>query len=252
MKIPGRRIRGPGGGENKEQIMSTLFLRKGGRLELTDWDDTSAGSGPGHRETRDVSTTATRFLFTPLELDPDVTLRDLFLLLRANPSLAEVIGGDTATNLVEEGLLSDPANKVTPDQEIEYLEIYRIWDRDTAGGQMGRTDLAHFHGVTPVLSDVVDEPAGLKHPEKTRRHVSVAFSSPMVLVDLPLRVNPLVIVAEADPQAANHGHVLEEIFAPEVPLGQALYAVVRGLTMHGREAMRRAARPDPVDVSLAG
>lgn len=230
--------------------MSTLFLRRGGKLELTDWDD-AAGSGPGQREVRDVSTEAARFLFAPLELDADITLRDLFLLLRANPPVAEVIGGDTATNLVDEGLLSDPGNKVAPDQEIEYLEIYRIWDRDTAAGRTGRTDLAHFHGVTPVQSDIVDEPAGLKHPEKTRRHVSVAFSSPMVLVDLPLRINPLVIVAEADPDAPNHGHVLEEIFAPEVTLGQAFYAVVRGLTMHGREAMRRAARPDPVDVTLA-
>lgn len=231
--------------------MSTLFLRKGGKLELTRWRQVAGESGPGHRQEEDVSNAAARFLFTPLELDTDVRLRDLFLLLQANPAVFELLDSTVTSDLVAEALCADPANPVAPDHDIEYLEIYRIWERDTANGRTGRTDLAYFHGVSPVQADHVAAPHWRTHHEGLRHHVAVAFSSPMVLVDLPLRINPLVIVIEANPDAANHGHVLEEIFAPTVTLGQVLHAVVHDLTTHGRAAMISASQPDPVDAALS-
>lgn len=231
--------------------MSTLFLHKGGRLELTRWETREGSTPPGHRVEEDVSTQAGRFLFEPLEIAPEVTLRDAFLVIRANPSIQPVLGGEIAANLTAEALSSDPGTPVAPDADIEYLEIYRLWERDTRAGRTRGTERARLHGVSPQLPEKIDDEAWTSLHGGTRRHVPIAFSSPMVLVDLPLRINPLVIVAEADPSASRCGHVLEEVLAPDVTLGQVLHAIVSDLTTHGRPALREAAQADPVDAALA-
>lgn len=140
---------------------------------------------------------------------------------------------------------------VAPDADIEYLEINRLWERNTRAGRTRGTERARLHGVSPQLPEKIDDEAWTSLHGGTRRHVPIAFSSPMVLVDLPLRINPLVIVAEADPSASRCGHVLEEVLAPDVTLGQVLHAIVSDLTTHGRPALSEAELADPVDAALA-
>jgi hypothetical protein len=218
-----------------------ITLCPGGRLERTRWVyDNSTGEG-SYVES-DITNEAARWLFEPVRLADDVVLRDLFLLLAANPMLFEVFRHDWAEEITHEALTGQrpaAANKF-PDQDIEYVEVYRHWERDSDENTLEGTDFLHFHGVGPVLTENVYEGGHLAHEAGTRIQWSVSLTSAAELAPLPLRIDPKVTVTESGANAKQYGKRLDEVNCPQVLLGQLVHAVVWELSFHGPASEREA------------
>lgn len=69
----------------------SLSLHPGPKLIRRDWEY-DAALGEGHDEQQDVTEHASRYLFEPVALAPDLTLRDIFLLLDTDPLLQRIFG----------------------------------------------------------------------------------------------------------------------------------------------------------------
>ncbi len=220
--------------------MEGLVLKSGGCLEYTRWVY-DKDEGEGAYAPHDVTRLAIRYLFEPVTLAEDVVLRDVFALLAANPMLFEVYRRDWAEELTREAL-ETPSTRESPDSDIEYLEVYRDWGRDSDDNTLERPEFVEFHGVGPVLTEDVLEQGHLLHKAGTRVRWSLSFLSPAKLVGLPLRVNALVTVSETGTRSDRYGETLDQFVCPRVTLGQLIYGIVWELSFHGPARERDAQR----------
>lgn len=146
-----------------DHLTEYLLIKPGGRLFFM--------SGGMATETfeKDVTASITRVLPMQCRIDPQVTLRDIFLLLQPKIAFFEDLIGHHCGEFVEEGLsitLPDPPQPNT------YLEIY--W---TADNSMGVLEGLEF----PLIHEVVGE-----NRDSTR---ALGFIPTYEYSSLPVRLN---------------------------------------------------------------
>jgi hypothetical protein len=222
-----------------------ITLKSGGRLERSRWVyDEDAGKG--EYVITDITNEAVHWLFERVQLADDVVLRDVFLLLAANPILFEVYRRDWAREITTEALRDqrDAESKKHFQQNIEYVEVYRHWERDSDENTLEDTDFLHFHGVGPVLAEDEYEHGHLVHRAGTRINWCVSLTSPAELAPLPLRVDPKVTVSESGTKSEQFGKQLDEVNCPSLQLGQLIHAIVWELSFHGPAPERETMAED--------
>lgn len=216
-------------GSRCERVLKTLFLTAGPALIRLE-----SHPGENHAGPVDVTDSAIEFLFLPIELDPDLTLGDIFRLLDRCEALHRVFRQDFASELCAEARKGPlpPTRGIDPSEVkgIEYLELHREWRLDTSESCYWGTQQLHLHGIGHVLDHDVPEyfaRAG------DRIQWSVSLTPLRELLSLRLSVRETFDVLEEGIDASAYGSRIASAKCSEVTLGQVIHGVLWELSFHG-------------------
>jgi hypothetical protein len=205
-----------------------LTLKPEGRLIRTQWvydEEAEAGSYVDS----DVSDQLMSYLMEAVKLDPELRLRDLFMLLERNPAVLDVFRRDWGAQFVAEyQRVRNTATPYTGEYDadgIEYLELYSIWEIED--GVLCGTDHLDFHGVGYELQDNVMQGEYVMHSKGTRINWAIDFSPLSELLNLPLRLNPEIVVCQGVKDVA------AKYTVNRVLLAQVIRGVLWELSFHG-------------------
>jgi hypothetical protein len=217
-----------------------LILAHGPKLIRRDWEyDESRAEGAYVED--DVTEQASRHLFSTVALTPQVTLRDILLLLDIDPLLQEVFAPDWAKELLAE--MMDGNVPLTPSIEydpegIEYLELYQVWNQDSFSGELQPVHRLTFHGIGFELREDVVRAGRIVYRAGGRITWSVSFTSPLEMLHLPVRLNPEVILYEDNRDSVNYSKEIGRMLNPSVTLGQVIHGVLWELSFLGSPESR--------------
>lgn len=153
----------------------------------------------------DVTGDAIAYLFYSCALDDDVTLRDVFLLLRTNQEHFDAVFDLDTMKHVAEGLDSPPAEC----PELKCLEL--------------RREVAHDPEWDETVGTMFPNLCGLTESGDAR---SVGFVPMNELANLPVRLGWLYVYSGPIEAAKAYRD-------PEYTLGQILYGIMHELTFYG-------------------
>ena len=209
--------------------METLTLGPQGTLIRRDFDrDTDA------LLVRDVAEEAVAYLFEPVALHPDLTLRDIIKLFDACPRLHEVFRRSWSVQLCEEArqgpLPPQKHGNPADDAGIEYLELYWAWALDTHARTWRSMHGLELHGIGPVLQ-VDAEDYGVKAGSRIKW--SVSLTPVRELLELPLRLCEELSIIEDDVDAKGYRNAVMQGRCNEVLLGQVIQGILDDLCFHG-------------------
>jgi hypothetical protein len=229
-------------------LQEGYWLRPGGVLEEIKWayDGTAEeGNFLSFNRTADAHCR----LFHLVRLDPDLRLRDVFLLMAQCPLLAEIERLNWGAEYLEEALSVDakPHTGAYDPEGIEYLELRAQWELNTLTNELETDHRLDFHGVgferrEDRLARYPDRDGNpvVEYTKGSRTSWAIEFTPLAELLDLPLRVNPVVRVDEADydtaQQRAGDGKitpVAEYKMALGWTLGQVLDGVLYEISFCG-------------------
>lgn len=229
------------GDDNGEEAETMeLTLAHGPKLTRRDWEyDESRDEGAYIDD--DVTDQASRHLFSTVALVPEVTLRDILLLLDIDPLLQEIFAHDWAEELLAEmmdgNVPSAPSIEYDP-KGIEYLELYQAWSQDSFSGKLKPIHRLDFHGVGFVLCEDVVRDGCIDYRAGERIKWSLSFTSPLKMLHLPVRLNPEVSLREGNMDSVNYSKEIGRMRNPGVTLGQVIHGVLWELSFHGSPAFR--------------
>lgn len=229
-----------------------LVLRPGGRLVHR--DRSAAGLGG-----RDVTDDALAYLFEPVALADGVRLRDVFLLCEAAEMLQFVLARDWGAEFVAEAFAgpAKPYDAAYSPDNIEYLEVYPAWRRNSRTNEYGGINRWEFHGVGFELADDIVEHDCVTQARGTRVNWSVSMSPVRELIDIPLRVRQTASVTEDNDQSQDFLCEVAEARVGAPTLGQLLHAIFWELSFYGGPVEQQAHRQeiqelvDKLDLDLA-
>lgn len=220
-----------------------LTLHPGPRLLCHDWQHDPSRSAGGYVD-HDVTEQAACHLFDTVALTSGVALRDIFLLLDANPLLLQVFAKDWAAELLAE-IMGSAKHSAVPSieydpQGIEFLELYQVWHRDSENGELQLQPIHRlgFHGVGFRLREDGVHDGQVEYRADERIHWGVSLVSPLELLHLPMRLNPEVVIREHNLDSVDHGQEIGRLLNPGVTLGQVLNGILRELSWHGASASK--------------
>ncbi len=221
-----------------------LWLNAGGTL--VDWRWTyDEATETGAYVPRTVTERASEFLGEKVTLEDGVTLADLFELLERDHVLLAVFRRDFAVELLAEVRAAKAAGPwVAPDEppeeRIEFLELYRTWERNSKTQALEGVAHVAFHGVGPVLeADVLDH-GHVVHRAGDRIQWGVSTASPASMLGLPLRYRTKVLICEGDLDAREWGRERDSVELAELTLFELLHGVLWELSFHGAAEDREA------------
>lgn len=189
-----------------------LEIRPGGKLFATYWIYDKAAQR-GVYEVRDVTKHALRLLFEKCELAPDVTLRDILLLLNSDLAVFNAVLGNHCEALVKEGL--SPTTEAL--SELESLELY--WHISAYNDQFSGYTFPAFHGV------------GRPNEAGERTYYAIEMTPVNQMAHIPLKLNPAFHIYEVDP---DNGKDEEYHFKnAEYSLGHILHGILWELSFFG-------------------
>lgn len=191
-----------------------------------------------------VTTRTLEFLNQPVELDPNVTLADIFRLLD-HPIMETIYRLDFCREYVEEAkkgpppklrLATDPAPD--PEDAIEYLELYQVWDVDVKENSIQESFKLDFHGIGVVRTRDSDDG---HYKAGQRTHWGLMGSHVRDLLSLPVRWNPEVDITRDMnnmPSRARHPYdpalrTHEVLNVERVSLNQIFHGILWELSFHG-------------------
>jgi hypothetical protein len=227
--------------DNDDQARTMeLILAHGPKLTRRDWESDESRDEGAYVDD-DVTDQASRHLFSTVALAPEVTLRDILLLLDVDPLLQEVFARDWAKELLAEmmGGNAPSAPSIEYDPEgIECLELYQVWSQDSFSGKLKPIHRLDFHGVGFVLREDVVRDGQIDYRAGERIKWSLSFTSPLKILHLPAHLNPEVILREGNMDSVNYGKEIGRMRNPGVTLGQVIHGVLWELSFHGSPASR--------------
>jgi hypothetical protein len=215
--------------------MSTLKLvpgpqQPGPQLLLTSWEDRNWVA-------TDVTDRANEFLFQPVEVDPRITLADVFALVIDDPIMQQVFRQEFVQELCAE-VRKGPraaAQKEAWD-EIEYLELYQVWNLNTFSQKYVGVGQYEFHGIGPVLTDDVLQDDWVMYRKGNRITWGVSCTPVREMLHLPIRVNPTVTICEDDMDSKHYGREIATGTHTTITLGTFIREILWELSWHGTPA----------------
>lgn len=219
------------------RMSEKLEIRKGGKLIETKWVYDKAAEKGEYKEF-DRTDNGLRYLFEPCVLAPDVTLKDIFLLINTELDVFDAVIGNWCKEIVTEGL-TQPAKpydltKYDPEQ-IEYLELRYTpeYDDDGDGGEVlygiHRPD---FGGVGVELQNDGDQ----DHYKKGERIPwGVSFSKANDLINIPVKLADKFDIYEGilKWKAGSQPKLLGSFKNPPYTLGGILEGIIWEMSFHG-------------------
>ena len=201
--------------------MSKLTLHPGPRLlRLAHSDD-----APPHEE--EITARAVEFLFDPLELAPELRLRDVFGLFAQCPALLPVY-----RRLYAEELSAEAALGPVPDAEksdLLFLELKQAWHYDSHAREYSDVRRLDLSGVGEKPED--DEYC---MPDKDGLVRYSLIGCPLrPMLDLPLRLKTEVGIYEADRYSTRSSQQVNTVRCSDLILGDLLQAVLWDMTWFG-------------------
>lgn len=235
-------------GSRGERVLKTLFFTAGSALIRLE-----SHPGEDRADPVDVTDSAIELLFVPVELDPDLTLGDIFRLLDRSESLRRVFRQDFASELCAEARKGPlpPTRGIDPPEVkgIEYLELYRAWRLDTSESCYWGTQHLHLHGIGHVLD--VDLPDYCTRAGE-RIQWSISLTPLREMLSLRLCVRETFDVREEDIDAKAYGSRIASAKCREVTLGQVIHGVLWELSFHGapknQEKVREELREQKAEI----
>lgn len=209
--------------------MEKLEIAKGGRLLETRWTYDEVLE-KGQYVTENVTEYAPTKMFEACTLADDVTLRDVFLLLRCSMTLYKAIIGNWVEEIVTEGLDKPPTGAFCcgGDDRIDYLELCWQIEYDRAECWLAGNIRPDFHGVGPWPMEA--------NKDSVAGPCSVAFMPANEIIDLPLQLSPELLIYPTIRE--HHDFEQQRFFGPEFSLGQILYAIIWELSWFGPPQFR--------------
>lgn len=214
--------------------MEGLVFKEGGKLEKIRWVYDKK-KREGEYVATDVTSDAAFFLMEPVRLEGNIVLRDVFNLLRENELLQTLFTRDWAADYVKAAFAQEGVaytGAYDPDG-IEYLELYQLWEKDSATEEIVGSHRLSFHGVGFELQDDVKDGDWVTHTKGTRINWGIEFSPIHQLINLPLRFNPEVIVCESNHDSKSWGARVATWQIKEPTLGQFLHGILWELSFNG-------------------
>lgn len=210
--------------------MKKVTLTADGRLQHPDWSQPT-DEKTGESVAQDVTATAEQFLFHELELAADATLRSVFLLMQASPGLRAVFKRYCADEICAEGMGDAPpaVHRGIDPKRIEALYVYRAFERDSNLKSLSGLQPC-FHGLGPVLKEDVVESGHVVYAKGQREAFGFTFTSPQVLRDLPLLLDPNLPIHEESTSFEKWWERIERLQCTEFHLGEVLEAIFTELT----------------------
>ena len=195
-----------------------LLLKKGGKL---------VGHEYGQTKYRDRTDAAPSHLFDHCDLDEDVTLRDIFLLLKRHLKLFDGIFGNWCKEIVTDGLGKRHKRNPKTD-DIDYLELYfEIIEHDYGKKYPVETsglNFPKFHGVGVMKKDTEHEKKG------QTVQWAIELTEPWKLALYPVKLRTSIQVTREKPKA---NETLATLQNPAFTLGHILYGVIWELSFYG-------------------
>lgn len=202
--------------------MDNLELRRNGKL----FHITKEGE-------RDVTDLALFYLMDNCVLGEDVTLRDVFLLLKQDIDTYKVIINGHVEKIVEEGLSGKKSEPIEGDCNIDFLELY--WNLEINEGKwpsFGGCQFPQFH----AWGDWPNDEFG-NHPPGTKGGIAVDFTPSYDLLDYPLKLRGDVNVCITEDYKWKTAVNLN-LPSPSYSLLNILYGVIWELGWHGSPEQR--------------
>ncbi len=181
----------------------------------------------GTHQDEDVTERAVEFLFDQLLLGPDLRLRDLFGLFERCPALEPVYRRFYAHELCAEAALGP-----VPDDEksdLRYLELNRFWEYDSHAREYRGVLRLGISGIGLPPEDAGN--SWINAEGLTGYGLLGASLRPML--DLPLRLNPEVVVSEADEHSTRYAEPVNRVRCTDLILGTLLQTVLWEMTWFG-------------------
>lgn len=172
--------------------MPELTLYRGGRLIKTPWDE------PDSEDARDVSHEASCYVMDLVSLHEDVRLIDVFTLLRKDPILVQLFARHWSKDYLEASFKLEAVTiaSAIDSSDIEYLELYRSWVRDTKTNVLENIHNIELTGVGVLLQQDHVEHGEVIGKAGSRIRWGLCRRPVKSLLALPLRHNPHVAVSE--------------------------------------------------------
>lgn len=214
--------------------MEVLKLITGPKLIQTRWvydDEAEVGA----YEDFDVTADAHAYLFQPVVLDDSVTLNDIFALVAGNPILRAIERRNFIEEMLEEVSKGvNPSYKPGYDPEgIEYLELYQVWNFNSATSTYNIWSNLGFHGIGFELKEDLNNQGGFTYPAGERIHWGISCSNIRDLLALPVRYKAAIPVCEDNIDSKKFGDLLTTVNVPDICLGQVIHGVMWELSFHG-------------------
>lgn len=212
--------------------MSELQFFPGPRLVRKAWvyDD---DAGTGEWISTDVTDRAHEFLFREVVSDPGVTLADVFRLVMDNPTMQSVFRQEFVSELCAEVRQGPVAKAEEAWEQIEYLELYQLWNQDTSINAYQGVGRFHLHGMGIVQEADIFEHGHLAHKKGERIKWGVSLSPIRELLHLPVRIQSEVLICEDDLDAKMYGHTLQVGKSENITLGNLIREILWELSWHG-------------------
>jgi hypothetical protein len=172
----------------------------------------------GQDEEVDFTERAPRFLFRPCSLDDDVTVRDVFLLLKRHKDILGCLNTDINA-IVKEGL------KLRKQKEFPFTLALISWRLNYSEGSLSGNTI-------PVLF-LVDQSNANKYAPEVFRANEIA--------GLPLRLSKELMIVDHDSS--------EKLLfvSPEYAFGQIVWSIIEGLSYFGTPGQREMSVRDMSD-----
>ena len=241
-----------------------LIIKKGGKLIDSKWD-----KDLGEHVEKDVTEIAAMYLFDHCVLEAGVTLRDIFLLIKANMDVLKVILGNWVDEIVDEGLNGIPKEEDPNDKYFtDYLELYwvltrvRKWEAYKDGPKLqpkgsiyaqigngykdgeftGPITLSgylrpDFHAMSRVQTEDGD-PMTDAWKKGERIPLSLSFTPSCDIIDKPVILNQDICICD---DVVNHDWSKDNTIvydACEYSLGHILNGIIWELSFHGSPKKR--------------
>jgi hypothetical protein len=216
--------------------MQGLVLKSGGRLDNVRWvyDDEAE---KGEYVATDVTEDAISYLLEPLRIEGELFLRDIFALVDLNPALLLVLRRDWgAEYLAEYKRVIATALPYTGEYDpdgLEYLELYQSWSKNSSTGEISGHQRLDFHGIGYELREDIMQDDWVMHRKGSRISWAVEMTPLAELLNLPLRLNPEVIVSEDDTESGNYMKRLETLRMSTPTLAQVVHGILWELSFCG-------------------
>ena len=155
--------------------MSELILKPGPVLIWREWVYDEAKE-EGSWVDSNVTSFSHEYLFETITVDDGVLLADIFRLLDAVPILTSIFRRDFSEELLieaQKGVSPSVTSGYSP-EGIEYLELYQVWNLNTATHEYEPLHRLDFHGIGYLLREDLDEGNGCIFPAGTRIHWSIS------------------------------------------------------------------------------
>lgn len=206
--------------------MDTYHLKPGGLLIRTYIDD-------DHKlAEEDLTVLAHSYLLESVCLDARFTLKDLFALIEKDRLLPLIFGRDWAGEYLAE--VKKENTGIETAKDIQYLELYSSWEKDTRTGTIDGTGHLSFHGVGPILQEDYVEHDNIIARKGSRITYGVEFRKVQELLDLPLVYNPVYSVREGNHEDISvYMNELEKVRVEHPTLAQVIHGVLWELSFHG-------------------